>query len=104
MATVGVPQGSVEDLPVEGALAVPGRHSAEHVAQGGYPPVDVMVGPGPNSKGDHQHTRYRPVRDPVEGDGPLQGGLQLIPGVRLPLPLFEVFRAEVGMSTRPVWE
>ena len=69
MATGGVPQGAVEDLPVEVALAVPGRHSAEHVAQGGYPPEYVMVGPGPNYKGYHQHTRHQHIRDPLEGGG-----------------------------------
>ena len=32
------------------------------------------------------------------------GGPQLLPGVRLPTPLFEVLRAEVGASAHSVWE
>ena len=30
------------------------------------------------------------------------GGLLVLPGVGLPLPLFEVFRMEVSVSARPV--
>ena len=69
VATGGAPCGAVKDPPIEGALAVTGRHSTAHVAHGvGYPGAG-MDGPGNNSKGYHQHTRHQHVIDPVEGGG-----------------------------------
>ena len=53
----------------EGALDVPGRLSTAHVAHGGDTQGYGMDSPGPNSKGDHLHTRHWPIRYPVEGVG-----------------------------------
>ena len=63
------PRGAIEVPLTEGALAVPGRHSKEHVMHGGARPESGMDDPGPNSKGGHQHTSHRPVRDPIKGGG-----------------------------------
>ena len=69
VATGGIPRGAIEVPLTEGALAVPGRHSKEHVMHGGARPESGMDDPGPNSKGGHQHTSHRPVRDPIKGGG-----------------------------------
>ena len=69
MSTVGIPRGTVKDLPAEGAVGVPGRPVTSHVEHGGDPPVFGMDNPGTYSEGGHQHKRHRPFGDPVEGGG-----------------------------------
>ena len=66
---VGLTWGSVEDPPIDGAMAVSGRHCTSHVAHEGDLTGVGIDCPGPNYKRDHQHMGHRLTRYPGEGGG-----------------------------------